>query len=83
MAIETKQVEYAKEADEVLALVVALVKDIKAGKEVADIASGRLPDLMVAISGFDAIGDEVAANRKVLLSTLGSRMGELTDALLG
>lgn len=82
MAIQKKEIEYAKELDDVMVLVVELVKDIKAKKDVAALAAENLPNLMNAIGGLDQIGDEFK-NKPVLLSTIGYRTGELGGALIG
>lgn len=82
MAIQKKEVEFAKEIDDCLVLAVELVKDIKAGKPVAEIASHALPNLIGAINGIDGAKAELEANKAVVMSTVGSRMGELAGALL-
>ncbi len=82
MSIQKREVEYAKELDDCAALLVHIVRDVKAGKTAAEIASGSLQDLMTAMSGIDQVDDELAANRKVALQTIGYRTGELTDAFL-
>lgn len=81
MAIETKQVEVAKEMDDVMVLVCTLVRDIKAKKSPAELASGNLKNLMDAISGLDQIAEE-ATHKKVALQTIGYRVGDLADALI-
>ena len=81
MGIQTKQVEYAKEIDDVLVLVVELVKDIKAKKDMSALAAENLPNLMNAIGGLDQVGDEFK-NKQVVLSTVGYRVGELGGALI-
>lgn len=83
MAIEKRECEVAKEVDDVLKLVVELVADLKAGKDVAAITSENLSGLMLAIEGINQVGDEISSNRKVVLSTVGARAGELADAILG
>lgn len=83
MAIENKQVQVAKEVDDVCELLVKVVSDVRAGKPVADIVSGSVAPLVQALSGVDQVGAELQANRKVALATVGSRLGELVDAILG
>jgi len=56
--------EVPKESKEVVDLMAALVKDLKAKKSLAEIASDLLPKLMVAVDGFSAIGEEVASDGK-------------------
>lgn len=81
MGIQQKQIDYAKEVDDVLVLVVELVKDIKAKKDMAALAAENLPNLMNAIGGLDQVGDEFK-NKQVVLSTVGYRVGELSGALI-
>jgi len=83
MAIEKRECEVAKEVDDVAKLLVDLVVDLKAGKDVASITSENLPGLITAIDGANKMSDEIANNRKVVLSTIGARAGELADAILG
>lgn len=80
--IEQKQIDVAKELDEVMLLIVGLVGDIKAKKSPGEIAAGRLGDLMNALGGMDQLDDEMRLNRKAALGVIGLRMGELADALL-
>lgn len=82
MAIEKKEVEYTKELDDAMVLIVELIKDIKAGKEPGMIAAENLPNLMSAIGGADQIGGEVSASMSVALQTVGYRTGELAAALI-
>ena len=83
MAIETRQVQVAKELDDLGVLLVGLVKDLKAKKPLAELASSNLPALINAMSGIDQVDDELKNNKDVAYATLGSRVGELTAALVG
>jgi hypothetical protein len=80
--IQPKQIEIAKELDDVLSLVVELVKDLKAKKAIGDLASENLPGLMSAMSGIDQVGDELKLNRKEAIQTVALRVSELVEALL-
>lgn len=80
--IQQKQVDYSKELDDVMVLVVGLVADIKGGKSLAEISADALPNLMNAVAGANSVPEELAASRKVALQTIGYRSGELADALL-
>ena len=80
--IAQKQVEYAKELDDVLGLVVELIKDIKAKKSLAEIGSENVAGLMSAMSGIDQVGDELKLNKKAALNAVSLRVGELVEALL-
>ena len=78
MGIESKQVQYAKELDDVGVLLVTFADTVKQGKPLA----GVVDELVSAIEGIGEVDEELAANRRVALSTLGARLGELIDALL-
>lgn len=80
MAIEKREVEICKEADDLLALVIKLVKDLKAKKAIALIAAEDLPLAVTAMSGLEQIGEE-AKNEEALFRTVGARVGELVQAL--
>ena len=82
MGIEKREVEFAKEIDDVGVLLVQIVRDAKAGKSAMEIASGSVGNLLNALTGVDQLPAEVKANRKVALQTIGFRTGELTDAIL-
>jgi hypothetical protein len=81
--IETKQVQIAKEVDEVFVFLIELDRDLKAKKSITDIAAENLPALMQAMSGLDQIDDEVSKDKFVVGQTAGYRLGELTAVLLG
>lgn len=52
------EVELPKEMKEVADCLIALTVDIKAKKPIMEIAAGALPKLMVAVDGFNKIGEE-------------------------
>ena len=79
--IQKKEVEYAKEVDDVLILVIELVKDIKAKKAIAEIAAENFPNLIAALSGLDSAPEELK-NKAVALETIGYRLGDLANAFL-
>lgn len=76
--IQTKTVQYAKEADDVMALLVAAIKNRKNHEDLSKL----MGDATVAIAGIEQVDDELAANRQVFMQTIGSRMGEIVDAFL-
>lgn len=82
MAIEQKQINYAREIDDVVWLLVSLVKDIKAGKSIPEVVAGSVSSLVAALNGLDQLDDEIAANKQVAYQTIGFRVGELTAAIL-
>lgn len=47
-----------KESKEVVDFLAQIVTDLKMKKSIAEIASGSLPKLMVAVDGFSALGEE-------------------------
>ncbi len=77
-----KEVDIAKEADEVMEAVVSIVKDLKAGKTIQEVGAGNLPKILAAVQGIDQLDDEMAQNKGVVLATIGYRSGELAGALL-
>lgn len=52
------QMEVPKECKEVVDLIAAILTDIKMKKSLAEVASGNLPKLFVAVEGFDQLGAE-------------------------
>jgi phosphoglycerate dehydrogenase-like enzyme len=80
--IAKKEVEYAKEIDDVMVMIIELVKDLKAKKGVAELAAENLPNLMNAMSGLDQLDEELAASKSVAMSTIGFRVGELAGELV-
>jgi hypothetical protein len=83
MSIAKKELDYAKEVGEAMELAVKLVKEIKAGKTAAEMASGVLPEFMSAIQGIDQIPAEVKASKEVVMATVGYHVGELAGAMVG
>lgn len=82
MSIQKKEVEYAKEVDDVMVLVLELLKDIKEKKPVATLALENLQNLMNAMNGLDQVDEEVKANKAVVLATVGGRMGEIAGVFV-
>jgi len=82
MAKEKKEIEFSKETDDVLVLLVELVKDIREKKSATQLMGENLQNLINAIGNADQIPDE-NKDRKIFLQTIGYRTGELADALLG
>lgn len=82
MAVQKKEIQYAKEIDDVAVLLVSVLRDVKAGKTAAEIANGAITKLIEALAGVDQMDDEVKGNRVVALQTIGYRMGDLADAIL-
>lgn len=80
--IQKREVEYAKELDDVFVLAIELVKDIRAKKSATVIAGENLQNFINAVNAFDQIPEE-AKNKLVALQTSGYRSGELAAAILG
>lgn len=80
MGKEKKEIEFNKETDDVMVLVIELVKDIKAKKPLAQLGAENLANLMTAIQGVDQIPAE-AKDKLVEMQTVGYRMGELISAI--
>ena len=80
--IVDKQVKTAKELDDVLVLVLGVVRAAKAGKKPQEIASAEVGALIAAISGAENIPAEYAENPGVALATAGARLGELVAILI-
>lgn len=83
MSIQTKEIKYAKELDDVGALLVGIVKAAKDKKPITEIAAAELKDLMDAVAGFDQIGQEFKDDKLACKQTLGLRLAEIEDVLLG
>jgi len=65
MVVKVKvEMDVPKESKEVVDLMAALVKDLKAKKSIAEIGTDILPKLLVAVEGITAIGEEVASDGK-------------------
>lgn len=85
MAVELikEEVECPKELNDVRKAVVAVVEDVKAGKDVGEIATGNLQLLADAISGLDKIPDEISEDLSNSVKCLGLLGGDLAGILLG
>lgn len=81
--IQQKQIDYAKEVDDVMVALVGLVSDIKAHASAGTIATDAFQNVIAAVSGLSQLSVEIAANKKVCMETVGYRVGDLASALLG
>lgn len=81
MAKENRTVEVMKEVDDVMLLIVNVVKAAKAKKSIAEIAASELQDLVNAMAGIDQIPVEFQ-DKEASLRTVGMRVGELSAALI-
>jgi len=75
--IEKKEIEIAKETEEVLVLIVRLIETIRGGNDYALL----LPELIAAINGADGIPEELR-NRKIFINTIGGKLGDIVDAFV-
>jgi hypothetical protein len=81
--IQNKQVSFSKEVDDFAVLAVSVVSDLKAGKPVGEVVAGAVSKVVDALAGMDQVGTELNENRKVTFQTIGYRIGELVDVILG
>lgn len=82
MALKQLQVNVASELDDVLVLLVDVVKKLKEGKGVIEIGASELPLLAKAVAGLDQIPDEVKENPASCIAGAGVRIAELVGELL-
>lgn len=82
MAILQKQVSYAKELDDVLVAAVSLLQQIRDKKSIPDIITTEFQAVVDAVNGIGDVKNELAADRKVCLETIGYRIGDIVDAIL-
>lgn len=83
MAKLTVSVEVSKETSEVGALLVGLVKAIKAKKGIAEIAGEELPALMKAVDGITSVPAEYAEDHAAFLKALMLPMADIASELVG
>lgn len=79
--IQERSEKYSKEIDDVMLLVVNIIKKAKAGVAVGEIIGGEVQDLMNAIAGADQLGAEFK-DMDVALRTILARVGELAAVLV-
>jgi hypothetical protein len=73
-----RTVKVAKESDEVLALVVQLVKTVRTGGDVTSL----VPALITAIDGVSNVDDEISEALGPVLNAVSTRLGEVVAALM-
>ena len=76
-----QNVKVGKELQDVIAAVVVIVQEIKAGKSIVELGAAALPALINAVAGVDQVAAEVA-DRRVALVTLSLGTADLLDVLL-
>lgn len=76
-------VKVPKELNDVRVALVALITDIKQGKPFAVVAVETFPLLLAAVTGAQALGDEVKAEMQKSSALIGLMGGELVGALVG
>ncbi len=76
--IEKREIEVAKEFDDVLVLFVELMDTIKNKKDY----TALIPKLMTAIDNFTDIDDEYRASRIAFLRTASIRLVDIVDVFL-
>lgn len=75
-----KELVVGKESSEVIDAIAELVRDIRAGKDVAVIASENLASLVGAVEGYEKIGGEVSGELRN--HTASYLVSQVLDALL-
>ena len=77
MIVERSE-KFAKETDDIGALVVHVATQVKAGKPVKELVSdsATLAKMIDALNGIDQIGKEFKADKAVFFRTIASRMAE-------
>lgn len=78
MAIEKKEIEYAKEIGDVLVLVKEIVKTIKEKKDY----TALLPALISAVDGATNIDEEVKENKAAVAGTVSYHLGEIAGLFI-
>jgi len=90
MSIIKKELEIAKELDEVAELPAFMIGEVKKykaeGKSTAEILSllgaSSVAKIITALDKVDQIDDEYEENRAAFMGTAGYRSGQLVDALM-
>lgn len=75
-----KEIEVTKEVSEIFDALAGVVADVKAKKEAAAIFAGNFQKLMLAIQGFELLGEEV--KHEAIYKTVAVGGGELAAILL-
>jgi len=77
-----ERVKCPKEINEIRVALVALVEDIKAGKDLVLIAGENLQSISSAIAGLDQIDDEIRETLPESVQCLGLMAGEIIGLLM-
>jgi len=83
MATIQKEVAVSKETSEIMDLLVALVKGIKAKKSIATIMGEEFLEFVKALEGALEVPSEYEANKAASLKAILLGASDLVDALLG
>ena len=78
--IEKKELDYAKEAGDVVKLLVAIAEHFKMGKSVAE-SYDLLDEVMAALKGMDQIDDEYEVSKSAVLGTILYETSALVEIL--
>lgn len=81
MAIEKKEIDFAKELGDVMALLTEIVKHFKAGKKPAELPE-LLDELVTAVTGIDQLDDELKENQKAAIATVLLGANDIVDIFL-
>ena len=80
MSVQPRQVNIVTSVDNVLGLVVGLIVDVKAGKNVAQIVADVVPAFVQALAGIGDIKADVL-DRKDLEVTVALALAEIVNVL--
>ena len=75
-------VKVPKELNEVRKALVAVIGDIKQGKDVAEIAAGNFNLLVAAVGGIDQLDDEVKAELAASVAAAGLLTADIIGVLV-
>lgn len=81
MAVEQKTVMHGKEASDVMAFIVEIVRHFKEGKSLSEITE-LIDELIEAINGIDQLDDEFKSNRQAVLNSILLGASDLVEVLL-
>ena len=74
-----RELQVGKESTEIFEGLSELIKDIKAGKDVAIIATENLPSLVTMVDGYDKVSGEMSAKERN--ATIAHGLYVLSEAL--
>lgn len=82
MSVIKKEVDIAKELDDVCGLIVSLLSDIKAKKPLSDILSQSVAKLIDAVSGIDQVSSELKDSREAAINAVALNLSKIASVLV-